>query len=656
MRKYFKILLLILPIIIVYRTFFVPGILTSYDWIYQYPENIKHFSLFPVVYKNYFALGINAIIFAGVESYMHLSSRLFNIFGFAITERIAWLFPFLILSVLSAYYLTRSLIGSIIYTTNTYILMILGGGQMGVALSYAFIPFALRVVWDLLFGHEKKLNLKQLLIGSLSFAAILLFDIRVFYIVLLAILLMGIFFLFTINSFQNIRKRLSGLTVLLSIFAFAIISNLFWILPLLVFGTGIENYGDVYTKSSSVSFFSFARFENSFSLLHPNWPENLFGKVYFQRWEFLLIPLMAFSSMFYAIGKDKIRIGYFVILALVGIFLAKGTNEPFGFVYTWLFDSIPGFVSFRDPTKFYMLIVLSYSVLIPITINKVLQSIKQRPLYYLFIFGLLAYLLIILKPAWDGTLTGIYRQSSIPQEYQELSNFINSDTSFYRTLWVPQFQRFGFTSALHPAATPINLFHTLDAKIIRSKISNNSSEEILREASIRYVILPLDSEGEIFLDDRKYSELEYKKYFNSLESAKYLSRVKRIGKVVIYEVRDPFPLFYLPETKKTVSYKVISQTQYRLTLPPDSSGKTLHFSMSMDRGWRLRMGSVEVSPMQKRNISSFTIPDSKTNEAIVYFAPANLSRYGLLITAFLLPFILITAYAVFKIINARRRE
>ena len=35
---------------------------------------------------------------------------------------------------------------------------------------------------------------------------------------------------------------------------------------------------------------------HALSLLHPNWPENLFGKVYFLQPEFLILPILAFSA------------------------------------------------------------------------------------------------------------------------------------------------------------------------------------------------------------------------------------------------------------------------------------------------------------------------------------------------------------------------
>ena len=155
----------------------------------------------------------------------------------------------------------------------------------------------------------------------------------------------------------------------------------FWLLPTLVtHGSAISEFGAIYTSSNSIAFFSFAKFEDAFGLLHPNWPENIFGLTHFMRPEFLLLPFLAFSSLLFVAKENKKNtyVLFFALLALLGAFLAKGVNDPFGGVYLWFFDHVPGFIMFRDPTKWYLLIVLSYSVLIPYTVGKVYEVLRRR--------------------------------------------------------------------------------------------------------------------------------------------------------------------------------------------------------------------------------------------------------------------------------------
>ena len=171
----------------------------------------------------------------------------------------------------------------------------------------------------------------------------------------------------------------------------ALTVNLFWLWPALTVKGGAlpPDYG----TAGWIGFLSFANFSGTLSLLHPNWPENIFGKTYLLRPEFLILPMLAFSSLLFinhsrvnGLTGSKIKrlsslinnslitnktILYFNLLALLGAFLAKGSTSPFGQVYLWLFDYLPGMKLFRDPTKFYTLVALSYSVLIPYSLSKI---------------------------------------------------------------------------------------------------------------------------------------------------------------------------------------------------------------------------------------------------------------------------------------------
>ncbi|MEM2900398.1 MAG: hypothetical protein QXT63_06355, partial [Thermoplasmata archaeon] len=49
-------------------------------------------------------------------------------------------------------------------------------------------------------------------------------------------------------------------------------------------------------------------------------------------------------------------------LFLIGVFFSKGTNPPFGDVFKELYVNVIFFSGFRDPTKFMVLVTLSYSI------------------------------------------------------------------------------------------------------------------------------------------------------------------------------------------------------------------------------------------------------------------------------------------------------
>jgi hypothetical protein len=236
--------------------------------------------------------------------------------------------------------------------------------------------------------------IKNRLIVGLILSIQVMWDLRIAYITLI-----GIFLYYIINQFTGSRaKELKNWRVVRNVFfvfgiPFLVVLGLhfYWILPLLMTwrngGTPIQNLGSAYTTTGAVEYLSWAKFEQTISLLHPLWPESVYGKVGFMKPEFLIIPIIGFSSLLFArmktngkriLANERINILFFALLALVGAFLAKGSNPPLGGVYLWLFGHFPGMIMFRDASKFYTLIALSYSVLIPYTLKQTYCYLKRK--------------------------------------------------------------------------------------------------------------------------------------------------------------------------------------------------------------------------------------------------------------------------------------
>lgn len=468
---------LIIIILVYYPWMSFSGTLSSGDWPYLYMEQIMESA---IISKS----------LLWIEPYYYGTAKLaVHFFGLSweLTERLFWFFPVVIISVFSSYFLTKSWLGVLIYTTSTYILMVVGGGQMGVAFGYALAPLVL--AWFI--------RGKNQLLGGLFLAVQLMFDPRMTYITLF-----GLVLYYLASDWRKLRLIIFPLVT-------ALVFNLFWIVPMIRFG--FEEYGEIYRGGGSVEFFSFANFENAISLQHPNWPENIFGKVGFQRPEFMLLPILAFSSLLFS---KKPKILFFVLLGLVGSFLAKGANEPFGGLYLWLFKHVPGFIMFRDPTKWYMLVALSFSVLIPYALN----HFKIKWTLWLF----LVYWVLLLRPVWFGQLGGTFRPSSLPKEYIELKNFINDQDDYFQTLWIPKIQRFGFVSRNHPT--------------IESSSSADLSKSLLVKERVKYIIVPYDNRKELFIEDHKYSPALRVELITELNKISWLEH-KRMGNIDIFKVK-----------------------------------------------------------------------------------------------------------------------
>lgn len=496
--------------------------LSSGDWPYLFLENIKEFSFVPQPE------------FLWLAPYYQIPTKIFveylNV-PWEIFERLFWFWPFVLLCIISSYYLTKSWVGVLVYTANTYILMVVGGGQMGVALAYALAPLVLKSfinVIDRTVSRYQNIkyqisNIKNSLVTGVYLAILTMFDPRIGYATMLAVFL---YFLF--------HFRLKAIVAVFLIpVALATVLNLYWIVSMIRNGVPIESAG--FASVAGFRYLSFTDFSNAFGLLHPNWPENIFGKVSFMKPEFLLLPIVAFASLLFVKRSDK-RILFFALLALVGAFLAKGAREPFGIVNELLFQYIPGMSMFRDATKFYILIALSYAVLIPYSLVKISALNKNYGKY--IVYGLFFVLFLFsIRQAFLGELGGTFKSREVPKEYIMLKDYILREPAFFTTFWIPSQQRFGLSSKNHPAINAQAYFDASSVKEIQDKFTNNDSPQFLRDAAVGFVIVPYDSEGELFVTDRRYDETLYMETIQTLEGIPWLIRRSDFGKLAVFEVQ-----------------------------------------------------------------------------------------------------------------------
>src|SRR3989344_1201089 len=112
--KHLGFFVLLVIIYIYHPWFFIDKTLSSGDWPFLFLENIKEFSFLP-----------NSGFLWLTPYYQSSAKILVEYFGLSwnIAEKILWFWPFLLFSIISSFYLTKSWIGVLIYTASTYPLM-----------------------------------------------------------------------------------------------------------------------------------------------------------------------------------------------------------------------------------------------------------------------------------------------------------------------------------------------------------------------------------------------------------------------------------------------------------------------------------------------------------------------------------------------------
>ena len=298
--------------------FFISG-----DWPFFFSEQVRSLPWTPGVYWMWANFGENALARLWLDYPFRLMVKLFSVTGlpWVVTEKL-FIAAIAACAAWSAYRVStlflkekwsRLAAGSI-YVFNTYFFLVLGGGQFGVAAAYALFPFAL-LMWIRLLESP---SFRKAIGTGVLFGLLVMLDLRIAY---LCILAFAVYSALAPRTFPASAKHIAAsLAVAASL-------HLYWLLPAAL--AGRIPLPQSATGAGSLSFFSVADFSHALSLLHPNWPENLFGRVYFQQPEFLILPLLAFASLLFK-GQETINNKrFFAFLALFGAFLAKGVNEPF---------------------------------------------------------------------------------------------------------------------------------------------------------------------------------------------------------------------------------------------------------------------------------------------------------------------------------------
>jgi hypothetical protein len=688
------VIILTALVFIVFRAWFMQGLISAGDlWpFYKSMYAIRPLSLYAWDWTQGAGLGG----YSGALLWLYLNfgipvTTLGRVLGlsWSLIERIYFIYPFLLVNAVSSYVLFKklfknnkfSIIASAVFLLNTYSLMIVGGGQFGVGLSYALMPIVLlSFIKNVNFLKINLSNFGWSVLAGVVLSIQIILDLRIAYISLIAIL---IYWLIKVILDRNLKRLLFSFLITFIVPAVtSLFLNLFWILPTIVNRQNpLAQLGSAYVSLGAVKFFSFAQMEDALGLMHPNWPENIFGKVGFMKPEFLLLPILAFVSLlFIRKTKDqqsKIYILFFVLLALIGAFLAKGANDPFGNLYLWSFGHIPGFMMFRDPTKWYALVAVSYSILIPFSIWKMyerLQSLPRLKIYdlrfmtkdriiniqNLFLLLLTSYFLLLINPAWLGQLGGAFNATTIPKEYTKLEKFMSSRDNFSRTLWVPTVQRFAFFNNQHPVVPAQDLFKLYNNPDIFKTLNTTKTEELLQELGIKYVVVPFDSQGEIFLNDRRYDNKAYLKLISELKSINWLKQVDGFGRIAVFEVPDVKEHFYF-NNQKTISnnqrlkYQYISPVEYKLDVTNAKKGNVIVFAENYDKNWVATSVSGSkfkvVSSKFDNRLNSFLLSAEGSYSLNVYYTLQKYVDYGVMISAASL--VLVVGFLIFEFLRRK---
>lgn len=503
---------LILPAFFVFKNLFSGNVLFGGDAPYFYSDTLKQLFSEPLVWtqRGFSFGGINLSLWLSPVMLVYGILGKFMSLGNDTIIKILFLFPSLILSFIGPHLLTKYLklkkivgfFASLVYVFNTYFVLLIDGGQVGVALAYGLFPIALLFLKKFV---DKK-NKNNFLIALISSFLLCTIDPRIALICFL-----------TITIWSILEKKFTYWLLLMGLLLIPL--NSYWLYPLMKLGVGGIN--------TSVSNLGLLSLLNPLLLFSPHWPNNIFGKISYPPFYFALIPILIFGS--FLKNKNKQNLTYAIIL-LIFAFLTKGSTPPFG---------IDLGIVFRDSSKFFIPVILFAGILIGKTMSR-LRGFRLQVLGYVF-------LLMLIIPALFGKMNFLLSNHNVDESYQKIAQTLSSQNEEFRTIWFTRKNPLSYESEKNSAIDAIELttfwpFAQMNgSEDVFNFVNNAKFVDWFRILGVKYVFLNGDARN------IKPSETDTKNWntINELfEKTKNLKRLEWDLSFPAYEISNPYPKFY----------------------------------------------------------------------------------------------------------------
>ncbi len=268
---------------------------------------------------------------------------------------------------------TVALVAGLLYMLSQAALSRWGSGQLNVAMAIALAPVLLWS-WSLClqrFSVRRALGLALLVTGMLLIRLDMVLYIAPF---------MALYACFAAPYAAPMRPVRNALKTIAVALPAALALNVFQILPVaLGYGPKWLSSGQLFdlqqiathTLSAYQSLLGFGR---EIGYLAFTGQQTWFSFPFLPLWAYYAFASVVVVCAFLALAWDRGRRTIFLaVMAIVAVFLAKGSNPPFGDLYTWAVNHIPIVSDIRDPNRWLIFEALALGVLAGITIDRMLS-------------------------------------------------------------------------------------------------------------------------------------------------------------------------------------------------------------------------------------------------------------------------------------------
>jgi hypothetical protein len=342
------------------------------------------------------------------------------------------------LASLSTKKLLPRFIASAFFIYNPLVILTLLNGQWLVLLGLAMIPF---LMYFLISGLNDNNNSAKYMFG-IGLVSLFIRPANIMYLALLFSTAYLLFHMITVRPrVWPYAAKFVGAS-----FALALCLNMWFLLPAfkaLISGNVPYDAGQLAYMNQTSSYSSLLY--NALLGQTPNSPpfayefySNLFHSRLFIIASILLLAI-TFSAFWW--HRRKLML-FFSVAFIVCLFLGKGSSEPFGRLYIWLFIHFPGIATIRSPFHFVELLTIPYALLLASSlseIDRLLTDVAADRFFKtygnkIFYFTILGLIIITSFPIYSGDLNGWLKPIQLPAYYEESAEWLNNQTGTFNIL------------------------------------------------------------------------------------------------------------------------------------------------------------------------------------------------------------------------------
>lgn len=524
------------------------------------------------VWDYYPTLGQDNIISLQLLGFWVISGIMALMTSPEVIEKI-WLLSIPLLSSCSMYYLVRKMcrcgrlvgfISALVYAYNPFVVDRILSGHLYLLLAYSLTPLIFALYLDAIhkFSLQKAVLaglVFSLLISSVGYPhqalllLVLIFVYTVYYsspwksgrlnstlknfkIMMILILIILPFILVTFGGFTFGTTRFDFSREELSYFSrYSSLTNV----------TRLSGYGLDFAEDAVSNYPFLSQFMNPYILWY------LSG--------YLIAFISFITPIFLRRGKETL---FWALVALISLTLAQGVNGFFEDFSFWLYYNIPGFLAFRDPTKFLAIASFSYSILLGFGLGSLISVIEKRlpnkgknlgKISKIMAISTVILLLLVtpLMPIFYGNFGGL-QTVEIPKYYDSVNTWLSDQPDDFRVLWIPPwFPIVSYSWMKTYSIDPILFYNSGRPLLSYSDRTMPSTDfqkflygimiegrtnrlgQILSLANVRYVMVRMDQKT----DDWFY-------FLRSLQNQSDISYLKDDGLISIYENQKVESNFY----------------------------------------------------------------------------------------------------------------